>query len=57
MKVEVIADKWGLYKSGDELELPTSTALACIKAGVIKSLEDDNEPKKEKFVKPKKEKE
>lgn len=49
MKVEVIAEKWGLYKSGDIIpSMPDSTALACIKSGVVKSLEYEEAPKKEK---------
>lgn len=55
MKVEVIVAKWGSYKSGDQLDLPDSTAIACIKKSVVKSLEDGSEEKK--VVKPKKNKE
>lgn len=48
--VRVIVEKWGTYKKGDILtDVPDSTALACIKAGVV---EDASEEEKTKVVKP-----
>lgn len=50
LDVRVIVEKWGTYKKGDILtDVPDSTALVCIKAGVV---EDASEEEKTKVVKP-----
>lgn len=43
MKVVVIVPKWGTYKEGDEIDMPESTARACILKGVVEDpdAEDD----------------
>ncbi|RZK45847.1 MAG: hypothetical protein EOO97_00395 [Pedobacter sp.] len=45
MKVVVIVPKWGTYKEGDEIDMPESTARACIVKGVVKdpNADDDQE--------------
>lgn len=36
----VIAKVFGVYKEGDILTMPDSTALACVKTGVVASVND-----------------
>lgn len=46
MKVRVILDKWGNHSKDDELDLPESTAKACIKAGAVECLDKEKKSKK-----------
>ena len=49
MKVKVLAEKWGRYSQGDELDLEESTAKAIAKHGLIELLDGEVEetaPKK-----------
>lgn len=43
MKVVVIVPKWGTYKEGDEIDMPESTARACIVKGVVKDPNSDDD--------------
>jgi len=40
MEVRVIKKQFGNYKEGDIIDMPDSTALACIKSGVVEAAED-----------------
>jgi len=42
MKVEVILKKWGSYKQGDQIDLPDTTAKACIKSGAVKEIDSES---------------
>lgn len=52
MKVRVLKEKWGNYSEGQEIDLPESTALACIKSGAVEdaaeATEQKDSPKKSK---------
>lgn len=39
MDVRVIKKVFGNYKTGDIIPMPESTALACIKSGVVEAVE------------------
>lgn len=45
MRLEVIVDKWGNYVKGDIiLDMPESTALACMAHKVVKDLDAVDQP-------------
>ena len=48
MKVVVINKPFGTYQVGEELEMIESTALACIKSGVVEAADGEREAKSKK---------
>jgi hypothetical protein len=46
MEVIVLKPKWGIYNQGDIIDLPDSTALACIKSGAVADAAEEKKQSK-----------